>query len=623
MHRPPRTLAEVEAVENAAPFRERLAAGNVHAAIARSAAAHPDRPAIIYLRHGTRADTPRTTSYAGLLDRITASANLLRRLGVGEGDVTTLLMPIVPETHFLLWAAETAGIANPVNPFLEVEHIVGICRAAGTKVLVACHPSISPDPWPRALAVRAAMPEITLVMVGGGEADQASDGAILYEDAIRDIPGDRLEFSRDYDDDTVAAYFHTGGTTGVPKLARHTHLGQLLHSWAFGSTIPGTEPHHYPVGLPLFHVGGATCYGLMPFVMGRTITMVGPAGLRNPDAIRDFYANCARLGWTLIGAVPAVWSMLLQMPHEAHDLSRVTHGAAGGSTLSVEVANAAWKKLGLKVIEGWGMTETHGFATKNPFDGDVRTGSVGLRLPYMNIRVVEADGAGGIRRDCATGEIGLVVVKGPQVFAGYLDPAHDSKAWLADGWLDTGDLGRFDADGYLWLTGRAKDLIIRGGHNIDPAMIEDVLYRHPAVELAAAVGQPDRRVGEMPVAFVQFVKGQSVSEAELKTFVAEGIAERAANPAEITALAEMPLTGVGKIFKPELRHLAARRVFEREAAAVATGSGVQIAVQVGADKVHGTLAVLTIAGEGDREAAAARLREILGPYPLRFEIRGV
>lgn len=617
----PTTPAEVVALE-AVHWRERLAANNVHDGIARAAAAHPDRPAIVYLRHGRADDEPQVTTYAELIGRITATANLLRRLGIGEGDVTTLLMPIIPETHFVLWGAETAGIANPVNPFLEVEHIVGICRSAGTKVLVACHDSISPDPWPRAMAVKAAMPEITVIMVGAGEIDHAPDGVILYEDAIREVPSDRLEFSRTYDDSTVAAYFHTGGTTGVPKLARHTHVGQMLHSWTFGAWIPGEEPQHYPIGIPLFHVGGATCYGLMVFVMGRTITMVGPAGYRNPDSIRDFYANSARLGWNILGAVPAVWSMLLQMPHEGHDLSKVTHGAAGGSTLSVEVANVARRKLGIEVVEGWGMTEVHGFATKNPFNGEVRTGSVGLRLPYMQIRIVEPDGQGGIRRDCAEGEIGLVVVKGPQVFGGYLDPAHDSKAWLADGWFDTGDLGRFDAEGYLWLTGRAKDLIIRGGHNIDPAMIEDVLYQHPAVELAAAVGRPDRRVGEMPVAFVQFKKGSSVDEAELKAFVAERIAERAANPAEITALDVMPLTGVGKIFKPELRHIAARTAFMREARAVAAGTGIDVTVTVGADKVHGTLAVLELSGEGDRATVAARLKDVLGPYPLRFEIRG-
>lgn len=614
----PKTLADVEAIEKV-PYEERLQGTSAYDAIARSAAAHPERTAINYLRHGELADEPQAVSYGELIRRITATANLLRRLGVGDNDVTTLLMPIIPEAEYVLWGAEAAGIANPVNAFLEVDHIVGICKAAGTKVLVGCHPSISPHSWPKVEAVRQALPDLRVIQVGGNGAD-VDDGVVLYERAIQDVPDNRLEFERTIDLDDVAAYFHTGGTTGVPKLARHTHRGQLLHSWTLGNILPGKEPQHYPLGLPLFHVGGGTCYSLMPFIWGRTITLLGPEGYRNPNCLRDFYANAARLGWTQIPVVPAVWSMLLQLPHEDHDLSRVQFGTVGGSTLSIEVANAARKKLGIRLAEGWGMTETYGFATFNPIEGEIRVGSVGLRQPYMQVRIVEPDSKGGIKRDCETGEIGLVVCRGPQVFAGYLDPAHDGKAWLEGGWLDTGDLGRIDADGYVWLTGRAKDLIIRGGHNIDPALIEDVLYQHPAIELAAAVGRPDRRVGEMPVAFVQFSKGKRESEDALKAFVAERIAERAANPVEIIATEEMPLTGVGKIFKPALRHEAAKRVYERECAPIAKELGVEITVDVRADKVHGTLAVVTIAGDGPKEEAERRVREAVGGYELRFEI---
>lgn len=622
----PTTLAEVEEVEQT-PWQDRLMSENVYAAIAKSANAWPDRPAIHFLKHGQLDDEPQTILYRDLLARITATANLLRDLGIGDTDVVTLLMPIIPETQYFLWGSETAGIANPVNPFLEVDHIVGICKAAGTKVLVACDPSISPDPWPKAEAVKAALPDITLIRVGGPSA--STSDVVSYEDAIQGVADDRLTFDREFHLDDVAAYFHTGGTTGVPKLARHTQKGLMLHSWTFGNCMPDPTdsshgPQHYPLGIPLFHVGGGTCYSLMPFVWGRTVTMLGAEGYRNPNTLRDFYANCARLGWTKIPIVPTVWSMLLQMPVGDHDLSRVQYGGVGGSTLSVEVANAAMKKLGIPLVEGWGMTETHGFATINPYLGDIRVGSVGLRQPYMQVRIVEPDGKGGIARDCDTDEIGLVVVRGPQVFGGYLDEVHDSKAWLDgdrhSGWFDTGDLGRLDADGYVWLTGRAKDLIIRGGHNIDPATIEDVLYQHPSVELAAAVGRPDKRVGEIPVAYVQFGVGKSETEDDLKAFVAERIAERAANPVEIIAMTEMPLTGVGKIFKPQLRLDAARRVYEREFALLAKEMQVDIAIDVRTDKLHGTLATATISGAGDREAAAAKVREAMGAYEIRAEV---
>lgn len=613
--KPAKTLADIAEIEQT-PFEQQLPADNIYAAIRNSAERHPDHPAIWNLARGELADEPEKVTYRDLFRRVTQTANMLRGLGVGEEDVVTLLMPIVPETEYLLWGAETAGIVNPVNPFLEPEHIVSICKAAGTKVIVGCHPSVSPDPWPKIEAVRRELPDIRVIQVGGTGAD-VDDGVLLYEQAIEGVVADSLTFERDFDMHGTAALFHTGGTTGVPKLARHTQKGLMLQSWNFGNAIP-LEDLHAPMGLPMFHVGGATAWSAMPFLWGHTITMLGPEGYRNPNAIRDFFANAERLKWNIVPVVPAIWSMLLQQPIDEYDLSHIRYGAAGGSTLSVEVANLAMKKLGIPLLEGWGMTETHGFATSNPFDGEARIGSIGFRLPFVEIRIVQVDDDGHIERDCGNDEIGLVVCRGPQIFGGYLDPVHDNKAWLDGGWFDTGDLGRIDKDGYVWLTGRAKDLIIRGGHNIDPATIEDILYQNPAIELAAAVGRPDRRVGELPVAFVQFAKGHSATEDELKAFIAERITERAANPVEIIPLDEMPLTGVGKIFKPALRIQAAQRVFDRDLAALAKELGAAITVEVRSDKVHGTLAAITV--EGGPDDAADRIRETMGAYETHFEI---
>ena len=613
--KPALTPADVAEVEKT-PLEALLPADNIYAAIRNSAERHPDKPAIVNLAKGELADEAEEISYGDLFRRVTQTANMLRGLGVGENDVVTLLMPIIPETHYLLWGAETAGIANPVNPFLEPEHIVSICKAAGTKVIVGCHPSVSPDPWPRIEAVRKEIPDLKVIQVGGTGADVDAD-VIQFETAMEGVEDARLTFERDFDIHGTAALFHTGGTTGVPKLARHTQKGLMLQSWNYGNAIP-LDDLHAPMGLPLFHVGGATAWGAMPFLWGHTITLLGAEGFRNPGAIRDFFANAERLKWNIIPVVPAVWSMLLQQPIEGFDLSALKYGAVGGSTLSVEVANLATRKLGIPLVEGWGMTETHGFYTSNPFDGEVRVGSIGFRLPYNEIRIVQVDDDGHIARECETEEIGLVVCRGPQIFGGYLDPVHDGKAWLDGEWFDTGDLGRIDADGYVWLTGRSKDLIIRGGHNIDPATIEDILYQHEAIELAAAVGRPDRRVGELPVVFVQFVKGRTETEDDLKAFIAERITERAANPVEVIAIDEMPLTGVGKIFKPDLRIQAAQRVFERDLAALAGEIGAEIAVTVHADKVHGTLASITVTG-GPADAEE-NIREAVGGYETRFEI---
>jgi fatty-acyl-CoA synthase len=250
--------------------------------------------------------------------------------------------------------------------------------------------------------------------------------------------------------------------------------------------------------------------------------------------------------------------------------------------------------------------------------GERRAGSVGLRLPYTEVRVADVAGDGTIRGDCALGTIGHVLMRGPQVTPGYLDPRHNTGAMLADGWLDSGDLGRLDKDGYLWLTGRSKDLIIRGGHNIDPIVIEEALVRHPAVETAAAVGLPDTYAGELPLAFVQLRPGAEATPDELREFARKEIPERAAVPVQVMVIPQMPLTGVGKIFKPALRLDAARCAFDT-ALAPLKADGVALDVIVRNDDTHGTLAVVRVAG-GPSETVVKRCAELLGGFQIRHVV---
>ena len=266
------------------------------------------------------------------------------------------------------------------------------------------------------------------------------------------------------------------------------------------------------------------------------------------------------------------------------------------------------------------MTEVHCYSTMNPMHGERRAGSVGLPLPYLQVRVADVAPDGTIRGDCKLGEIGHVLMRGPQVTPGYLDPRHNAGAMLADGWLDSGDLGRLDAEGYLWLTGRSKDLIIRGGHNIDPLMIEEALIRHPAVETAAAVGLPDSYAGELPMAFVQLRPGAEATPDELREFCRKEIPERAAVPVQVVPIPVMPLTGVGKIFKPALRLEAAKRAFDAALAPLRT-NGVTAEVTVRDDASHGTLAEVRVAGLS-HEDAVKRCAELLGGFQIRHAVKG-
>jgi fatty-acyl-CoA synthase len=257
----------------------------------------------------------------------------------------------------------------------------------------------------------------------------------------------------------------------------------------------------------------------------------------------------------------------------------------------------------------------------NPFHGERKIGSIGLRLPYQEMKVFMVDEEGKFIREAQTDEIGEVCIKGPNVFRGYLDEAHNKKIWPLPDWFNTGDLGRQDSDGYFWLTGRRKELIIRGGHNIDPAMIEEPLYRLPDVKVAAAVGSPDPHAGEIPVAYVELKQESRITEAEILEYLRKEVGERAAVPKQVFILPQIPLTPVGKIFKPALRWESIRRVYAQELTAL-SGSAEKIEVAVTEDKIHGALAIITVTpGTGvSRETIKEKMDELLARYTVKYQV---
>ncbi|MBI4831967.1 MAG: AMP-binding protein, partial [Candidatus Lindowbacteria bacterium] len=274
------------------------------------------------------------------------------------------------------------------------------------------------------------------------------------------------------------------------------------------------------------------------------------------------------------------------------------------------------------LLEGYGLTEGTVVSSCNPRDGVRKVGSVGLRIPYQEMKTVILDEKGIYVRDCQTDEIGVVVVRGPNVFKGYADEAHNKGVWIHGDWLNTGDMGRMDNDQYLWLTGRKKELIIRGGHNIDPAIIEEVLYKIDGVALAAAVGRPDKHAGEVPVAYVMPKPGVTLDPAQVEKYCREHIAERAALPKKIKVINPMPMTAVGKIFKPALRYDAIKEVFETELASLSdTAESIDVAVKE--DKVHGTLALVTAKPRHglSEQTLRDRIASLLGHYTVRYEVR--
>jgi fatty-acyl-CoA synthase len=251
------------------------------------------------------------------------------------------------------------------------------------------------------------------------------------------------------------------------------------------------------------------------------------------------------------------------VPLNGANISRLRAVRTGAAPLPPELAQRFAQSFGLQINESLGMTETAGLSTVAPPGLSAPAGCVGWPLPHARVRVVALnsdDQATG--QDLPAGEKGMVLYQGPNLFSGYLDAAETARSFTPEGWLITGDVGFIDEQGRLHLSGRAKDLIIRSGHNIDPKVIEDALGAHPAVELCAAVGAPDAYAGELPVAFATLKPGSVVNEDELLAFTAQGVDEAPARPKSITVLQRMPVTNVGKIYKPELRTLATGAVVQ-------------------------------------------------------------
>ena len=300
---------------------------------------------------------------------------------------------------------------------------------------------------------------------------------------------------------------------------------------------------------------------LAPLLRGLEVVWAGPLGYRDPALLPGFWKLVERHRVTTMSAVPTVYSALTGCPVDA-DISSLRHAVVGASPLPQAVRDGFEAATGVELVEGYGLTEAT-CASAFGFPGRPRPGSVGQRLPYQQLKAVEVT-ADGEWVDLPAGEVGVLAIGGPTVFAGYVvdrgpgGPVLDPLGKCRDGWLDTGDLASVDEDGFVHLTGRAKDLIIRGGHNIDPVVVEDALRSHPAVADAQAVGRPDLHSGEVPVAFVTLAPGAPATEAELRAWAAERVPEQAAAPKAVTVLDTMPMTPVGKPFKPALRAAAAR-----------------------------------------------------------------
>lgn len=484
--------------------------------VTRHADRDPDRPAVV-MDSGT-------LTYAGLDRRTWQVAHLLREHGVSVGDRVAVLHDNHPEFLPATLATMRLGaVFVPLNSRLADAELASLVRDSRPTVLVTSSAHES-----RLAGVLGGSPAVVL------RTDDSSWPAL-------DAPADPFDVG-DFDEDAAAGLFYTSGTTGLPKGAVITHRNIRSVSTSLAVDI-GFSRHDRPlVSLPI-SVSGAMLAGVLPFLhLGCSIRLLErPDPQLIADAIREWRP-------TYMANVPTVFKALLDHPaFDDLDLTCFTRVLSAAASMPVSLIER-FRERGLAVfVQGYGLTESCGFSTAlMPEDAERKAGSIGTPFLYSDVRVFTPDG-----REAAPGEIGELCVSGPSIMAGYWERPDERP--IVDGWLHTGDLGYADDEGYLYVTGRLKDMIITGGYNVYPAEVENVVYRLPGVGEAAVIGVPDERWGERVVAVVRPREGADVSVDEVLAACRAELADYKCPKEVVVVDSPLPINPTGKIVKARLR----------------------------------------------------------------------
>jgi long-chain acyl-CoA synthetase len=472
------------------------------------AAQAPDAPCI--------ADVAGSLSNSEFYSKVRVAAGLFAELGIRAGDVVAIMLPNQVEFVVAMFAAWRLGAAvTPINPGLTAQEATHQLSDSGARLLINASGA-------KVVEQVQALPAAAL---HGGVQYGAHYAAAPVEDRA-----------------ALALLIYTSGTTGLPKgvMLDHANIEAMAQMSRQAMQIGATD--HCLLILPLFHVNGIVASILTPLSAGSRVT------IRARFDIETFFADVESLRPTYFSAVPTIYALLNALPPDVKpDTSSLRYGICGAAPASAELLRSFESRYGFPLIEGYGLSEGTCASTINPLNGVRKAGTVGLPLDGQRIAIADADG-----RHLPAGEAGEVLVQGPNVMRGYLGRPEETARTIVDGWLRTGDLGRLDADGYLSIVGRLKEMIIRGGENIYPKEIEDALTSFPAVLEAAVIGAPHETWGEIVVAYVAYRTGQEGTPDQLDEHCATRLT-RYKRPAIIHVVEGLPKNAVGKIDKLKLR----------------------------------------------------------------------
>jgi long-chain acyl-CoA synthetase len=490
---------------------------NLSLNLTESTTMYPDRTAI-------RMDDV-VLSYTALDDLAARAAKLLTDRGLKPGERVGLMLPNVPAFAIAYYGALRAGgVVVPMNPLLKQREVEYYLSDSGAKILLAWHDMAAEAE----LGAKAAGAQF--VTVAPGEFEELLASQTPFGDPV----------SREADDTAVILY--TSGTTGKPKGAELTHASLNQNQAVTARTLIELGPDDVVMGcLPLFHVFGMTCGLNAAIANGATLTLIPRF---DPPKALDVIG---RDKVTVYEGVPTMYAAMLAVPdRSSYDVSSLRTCVSGGAALPLEVLRGFEEAFDCMILEGYGLSETSPVASFNHPDAVRKPGSIGTPIEGVEMRL--ADEKGG---PVATGEIGEIQISGHNLMKGYWNKPEATAETIKDGWLSTGDMARQDDDGYFYIVDRKKDLLIRGGYNVYPREVEEVLYEHPAVAEAAVVGLPHESLGEEIGAAVALKAGATATPEELRDFVKERLAAYK-YPRVVWIVDALPQGPTGKILRREV-----------------------------------------------------------------------
>jgi long-chain acyl-CoA synthetase len=490
---------------------------NVARLMTDAAAAHGDRPA--YKLDDT------VLSWSAVDEASARFAGVLRERGLAPGDRVGIMLPNVPYFPIAYYGVLRAGgVVVPMNVLLKGREVAYYLKDPGAKLLFAWHGVAE------AAAQGAEEAGAELVTMAPGEFEQVLGGA----EPVREVA--------DTAEDDTAVILYTSGTTGQPKGAELTHANLHRNATVSVSTLLEMSERDVLLGaLPLFHTFGQTVSMNCSTVVGACLTMIPRF---DPGKALEIIE---RDKVTVFAGVPTMYTAMLNHPdRRGFDVSCLRLCVSGGAAMPEQVMRSFEEEFGCKILEGYGLSETSPVASFNHPDRERKPGSIGTPIEGVEMKVLDADD-----NDVAQGEVGEIVIRGHNVMKGYWGRADATREVMGGGWFHTGDMARVDEDGYFYIVDRKKDLIIRGGYNVYPREIEEVLYEHPAVLEVAVIGVPHDELGEEVAAVVALKPDQQATAEELQAY-AKGEVAAYKYPRRIWFVDELPKGPTGKILKREI-----------------------------------------------------------------------